>query len=183
MQGKRSNDTRNSKINEYLNRLKEDIDKIPNKKLEKIASILKNSETIYIAGNGGSSSTASHIVNDLQKICGLRAFCLTDNVPLLTAWSNDDCFENVFENQLSVSAKEKDTLVVLSGSGESGNLIEAVKWAISNKMNVITILGDSDSTLNRFENTTSICVDTDMQHAEDIHLILGHILLKLIGEK
>jgi len=164
----------------YLDELVEDIEKIRKQKkdIKKVSRILRNSKTIYICGNGGSSAAASHMVNDLQKMCGLRAVCLTDNTPILTAWANDTDYSLVFVNQLKTMARKGDVLVIISGSGESGNLMRAAHWALENQMKVICIIGNKNAKMLDFEGINSIVVDTDMQHAEDCHVIIGHILAK-----
>src|SRR5918994_2696037 len=94
-----------------------------------------NGATIYIAGNGGSAATASHWVNDLgkaTKTCGrkpLRVMSLSDNVSWLTALANDEGYERVFSGQLENFARAGDVLIVISASGNSTNLLQAVDLA------------------------------------------------------
>ena len=103
--------------------------------------------TIYIAGNGGSASTASHWVNDLGKATKqsgrpwLRVMCLSDNVSWLTALGNDEGYERVFAGQLENFARPGDVLIVISASGNSRNLIRAVELARSRAMVTIALLG------------------------------------------
>lgn len=103
--------------------------------------------TIYIAGNGGSAATASHWANDLGKAtkCAgrgpIRVMCLSDNTPWLTALANDEGYERVFAGQLENFAVPGDVLAVLSASGNSRNLVEAVELANERRLVTVAFLG------------------------------------------
>ena len=103
--------------------------------------------TVYVAGNGGSASTASHWVNDLGKATKrngnppIRVMSLNDNVSWLTALANDEGYERVFAGQLENFAKPDDVLVVISASGNSPNLIRAVELAKSRGVVTVALLG------------------------------------------
>lgn len=103
--------------------------------------------TIFLAGNGGSAATATHMANDLGKATKrsgrtpLRVMCLSDCVSWLTALANDEGYERVFAGQLENFAKPGDLLMVISASGNSPNLVEAVKLARSRGMQTIGLLG------------------------------------------
>jgi D-sedoheptulose 7-phosphate isomerase len=102
---------------------------------------------VYIAGNGGSAATASHLVNDLAKAtkspgrAGIRVMGLNDNVPLLTALANDEGYERIFAGQLENLAQSGDVLVVISASGNSTNLLRAVELARARGVTTIGLLG------------------------------------------
>ena len=173
-----------TKIDKYLDDSRKYISKLRRhfKELLEIADILKHSEVIYICGNGGSAATASHMVNDFQKMCGLKAMCLNDNVPLLTAWTNDNSYDVAFMRQLENMANEDDVLIVLSGSGNSKNLFNAVAYANSIGMKTIALLGTDGGRLKK-NIKTDVClhIESDQLHAEDWHLMLDHLLCELIG--
>jgi D-sedoheptulose 7-phosphate isomerase len=103
--------------------------------------------TIYIAGNGGSAATASHWVNDLGKATKgngklpMRVMSLSDNVSWLTALANDEGYERVFSGQLENFAKAGDVLIVISASGNSPNLVQAVELARKHSILTIGLLG------------------------------------------
>jgi D-sedoheptulose 7-phosphate isomerase len=103
--------------------------------------------TIYIAGNGGSAATASHWANDLGKAtkCAgrgwIRVMCLSDNTPWLTALANDEGYERIFAGQLENFGAVGDVLIVISASGNSPNLVEAVALANERGMVTIALLG------------------------------------------
>jgi D-sedoheptulose 7-phosphate isomerase len=103
--------------------------------------------TIYVAGNGGSAATASHWVNDLGKAtkhlgqAPMRVVSLADNVSWLTALANDEGYERVFSGQLENFAEAGDVLIVISASGNSQNLLEAVELARSRDVITVALLG------------------------------------------
>jgi len=146
----------------------------------KIKDIIKKSPNIFICGNGGSSATASHFANDLQKICRLKAYCLSDNTPLLTAISNDESYSKIFINQLKLLAKTGDTIIILSGSGKSNNIKNIVPWAIDNNLNVVAFIGMDGGFFKNKKKINLININTDMQHSEEWHLTLTHLITKLI---
>jgi D-sedoheptulose 7-phosphate isomerase len=104
-------------------------------------------QTVYLAGNGGSAATASHWVNDLVKATRcpgrppFRAVCLSDNASLLTALANDEGYERVFSGQLDNLSEPGDVLVVISASGNSPNLRDAVQLAAKRDLVTIGLLG------------------------------------------
>jgi D-sedoheptulose 7-phosphate isomerase len=119
--------------------------------LTRIVELLRTARddgaTIYVAGNGGSAATASHWANDLGKATKssgrgwIRAMCLSDNTPWLTALANDEGYERVFAGQLENFAGPDDVLVVISASGNSPNLVRAVELANERGLATIALLG------------------------------------------
>ena len=115
------------------------IKKISEENIEEIKNISnileecrEKQNTIYVVGNGGSGSTASHFVSDLLKTSILentprcRAISLTDNIPVLSAWANDTSYENIFVGQLENFLQSNDVVIAISGSGNSPNVINAI---------------------------------------------------------
>ena len=140
--------------------------------------------TIYVAGNGGSAATASHWVNDLckaTKCCDgppLRAMSLSDNVSWLTALANDEGYERVFSGQLENFARPGDLLVVISASGNSPNLVQAVELARSRGMVTLGFLGFDGGVL---KNQVDDCLWLPTEKGayglvESAHSLLCHIL-------
>jgi D-sedoheptulose 7-phosphate isomerase len=131
-----------------LNALLADVDL---EALARLVSLLRGvrsrSQMVYVAGNGGSAATAAHWVNDLCKAARrdaeppMRALSLADNGPWLTALANDEGFERAFSGQLENFAAEGDALVVISASGNSPNLIQAVELARSRGLITAALLG------------------------------------------
>ena len=105
-----------------------------NKLLESIKNTSLNNGTIYVLGNGGSASTASHFVNDLTIITmrrgiNIKAISLVDSIATITAIGNDESFDDIFKTQLLNRLEKKDLVFSISASGNSSNLINAVKFA------------------------------------------------------
>jgi D-sedoheptulose 7-phosphate isomerase len=115
--------------------------------MEHLSSARDRGATIYIAGNGGSATTASHWVNDLGKAVKLsggapmRVMSLTDNVSWLTALANDEGYNRVFSGQLENFVRAEDILIVISASGNSENLIHAVELARAEGATTVGLLG------------------------------------------
>lgn len=139
-------------------------------------SIIKCEGIIYLIGNGGSSSIASHICNDIIKQLHKQAICLTDNVSTLTAYSNDIEYHRAFTRQLEVFLKPNDLVIGLSTSGKSTNILSAIKYA-SSICNTIALFGNGNASyikgLNL--NTNIIYIESSSTPiVEDCFQILLH---------
>ena len=110
-----------------------------------LADAAERDARVFIIGNGGSAAMASHFHNDLIKGASaegkkaIRAVCLMDNVPLLTAWSNDDAWDIALVRELEALATVGDILVVISTSGKSPNLLNAARWASDHALTVVSM--------------------------------------------
>lgn len=110
-----------------------------------LADSAERSARVFIVGNGGSAAMASHFQNDLIKGASsegkpaIRAACLMDNVPLLTAWANDDSWEVALVRELEALADPGDVLVVISTSGRSPNLLRAAEWGRAHGLTVVSM--------------------------------------------
>lgn len=180
----------------YLDEIKKTLDTIEEDLLNKIegAAILleeaKNKKNrIFIMGNGGSGSTASHFAEDLSKgtIVGdslrFKAISLTDSIPTILAWANDSSYEDVFIEQLKNLMEPGDVVIGISGSGNSKNIIKAIEYA--NQKGAITI-GFSGYDGGKLIKCVQINVHVpsfSMQKVEDIHMIVVHILISFLLEK
>jgi D-sedoheptulose 7-phosphate isomerase len=115
--------------------------------VERLRSARDAGQTVFIAGNGGSAATASHLANDLGKAtkqsgrAAFRVLSLADNVSWLTALANDEGYERVFTGQLENMAQDGDVLIVISASGSSPNLVGAVDYAREHGVTTIGLLG------------------------------------------
>lgn len=133
-------------------------------------------KVVMFCGNGGSGASCSHIVNDFVKGCGLKAICLNDSMPLVSAIANDLQWECVFAMQVQQWAEEGCVLVALSGSGNSDNVRMAVNAAKSAGCKTIGLTGFDGGALKQ-EIDISIHVPTNsMQQAEDVHMVILHML-------
>ena len=171
----------------YMFKLKDILEQIPTKKIDqlvnKVIQIKKNNKKIFICGNGGSAANAIHIANDLifskktkKKMIDVEA--LTANNAIITCISNDIGYKYIFSKQLEIKASKNDMLIILSGSGNSQNLIEAIKVAKSKKMQIFAVLGfDGGKCKRLIKNYIHININ-DMQISEDFQIIIGHIILK-----
>src|SRR5947209_11377832 len=138
-------------VDTYLSRLHEAVEALPRDRLTELGEILyrtyRNGQRVFTLGNGGSASTASHMAADLAKntigpnMRRFRIMSLNDNLSLLTALSNDLGYEHVFSEQLMNLIHPGDVLVVLSGSGNSPNVLRAIRYARAQCAQVVGLLG------------------------------------------
>jgi phosphoheptose isomerase/phosphoglycolate phosphatase-like HAD superfamily hydrolase len=180
-------------IREYFDEVSGILSKTNEAALSDIAGILTDAysrgATVVTAGNGGSSATASHMVNDLVKGCsvlgrpGFKAACLSDSSTLVTCLANDFSYEEVFERQLMTLANRGDVLCVFTGSGNSGNIVRAANYARKNGITVIGFLGrDGGKTLPLCDKYVLASTDC-MEQIEDIHLVCVHALSTVVREQ
>lgn len=175
-----------SNITDYLGLLQQAIADLPVDAIQDVVDTLKKAHAegrqVFLLGNGGSASTASHIACDFQK--GIkqtsgkrfRATAVTDNVAVMTAWANDTDYENIFSEQLDSLLDNGDVVLAISGSGNSPNVIKAVEKA--KEMGAITIgwSGFEGGKLARVVDKPIVVKSDNMQRIEDVHMILGHLV-------
>jgi D-sedoheptulose 7-phosphate isomerase len=149
----------------------------------------QNENTIFVIGNGGSSSTASHIGNDFglavlkktNKVINksYRALSLTDNISVISAIGNDSNFNNVFVDQLKVHFRKGDKLILISASGNSPNLVAAAEWFKEQGGMVIGWLGFDGGKLKSIVDIPIVVESPKGEYApiEDIHLVINHIIV------
>lgn len=172
----------------YTHRLIELIQKIDPDVLESIILALEKTiaaeSKIYLAGNGGSAATASHMVNDLgaglrrRGIINFDIISLADNTPVTTAIANDIGYENIFYMQLEGLLKKDDLIIAISCSGNSENILKAVNYAKTVGATVVGITGFDGGELKRVCDI-NFHVDAPSGEyglVEDIHMILDHII-------
>jgi len=154
-----------------------------------IESTWKAGKQIITLGNGGSSLTALHYINDWNKSIYLshslpfRGRSLVDNVGLLMSYANDIAFEDVFSEQLKNILEPGDLVIALSGSGNSENVIRAVDYANSHGAITLGLCGYRGGRLKEKAQQV-IWVDADdMQLAEDVHFLFGHIVMQRLCAK
>jgi D-sedoheptulose 7-phosphate isomerase len=144
---------------------------------------------VFLCGNGGSGSNASHFCEDLgkgtlrredfdnDKKKRLKVLSLTDNTPYILAWGNDEGFERVFVEQLKNLASTGDLLIAISGSGNSPNVLRAVEWANRNGLSTFGCTGFSGGKLRTLaQHNLHVALD-DMGIVESIHLTAFHWVL------
>jgi D-sedoheptulose 7-phosphate isomerase len=144
---------------------------------------------LYLCGNGGSASNAEHLANDfLYGIAkpdgmGIRVMALSANTSLLTCLANDLSYTQVFSQQLKVMARTGDILIVLSGSGNSPNIIETLHAARKIGVQTFAILGFDGGQCKQLADVPIHFPVDDMQIAEDLQLIVGHMLTKELMQR
>lgn len=143
---------------------------------------------IYVAGNGGSAATASHLALDLQKAAranggtGTRALALSDSIGLLSAWANDEGFERVFAEQLDVLASPADAVVVISVSGSSPNLVALLEAARRKGLVSVGLLGRDGGRARAMVNYPIIVPSDNYGWVESVHVVLHHMLTYSLRE-
>lgn len=173
-------------INGYLGRLQECIDKLDRKEIEAFMRILLQARDegrqVFIMGNGGSASTASHFCCDFNKGISyqqdkkFRMICLNDNVATMLAYANDVSYDNVFVEQLKNFLQAGDIVIGISGSGNSKNVLRAIEYAKAHDAVTVGLTGYNGGVLKQIcQYSVNANVD-DMQISEDIHMMLCHLV-------
>ena len=184
-------------VDEYVESMAQHLRAIPADAIDKVGRrLLETAEAgaqILIAGNGGSASTASHFACDLAKtVLGakpelrtsrFRAISLADNIALLTAWANDVSYEAVFAEQVKMLGRPGDVLCVISASGSSANVVEAVITARAQGLHTIGFLGFDGGRLAELVDDAVIVPSDDYGHVESVHLVLGHLLTRWLHDR
>ena len=153
-----------------------------------ISDAWQNGRQIITLGNGGSSLTALHLINDLNKSVYLatkkpfRGRSLVDNVGLIMSYANDISFEDVFAEQLKNVLEPGDLVIAISGSGNSENVIRAVQYANDHGAVTLGLCGYSGGRLKDLAHSHVWAAVNDMQLAEDVHSIFGHIVMQKLCE-
>lgn len=138
--------------------------------------------SIFVCGNGGSASTASHLACDLVKGASFgrtqrfRVLALTDSLPTITAYSNDVSYEAVFVEQLKNFAQRGDLLIAISGSGNSPNVLRAAEYANSAGCRTLGLTGRDGGELGRLVQLNLNVPVQHMGRIEDAHLIICHMM-------
>jgi D-sedoheptulose 7-phosphate isomerase len=166
-----------------VQRLLDEIDPKPVQAIaDKLLAAWQQNRRVLLMGNGGSSSSVSHIVNDMQKNLqlttgrALRALCLSDCTPLMMAWANDTAWDNVFAPQVACWAEPGDLVIGVSGSGNSMNIINGILAGNAAGATTIGLAGFEGGKLKDAAKQCLIVHSDNMQQIEDIHMILLHSL-------
>ena len=144
--------------------------------------------TVFLAGNGGSAATASHIAQDMQKLLSsypdrpkFKARSLCDNLSLVTALGNDVQYKNIFREQLSWMAEPGDLVILLSGSGNSENVLVAAQHCKNRGIKTVGLTGFKHGKLREMVDIDVHVPVCDMQKAEDAHMVILHWLVQELG--
>ncbi|MFZ5917860.1 MAG: SIS domain-containing protein [Chloroflexota bacterium] len=174
------------RLNHYLTGLQAMLARLPLRDIQRLIDLLiaANAEgrTVFILGNGGSAATASHLACDLAKntiapdVPRFRVVALTDNVPLITAWANDTAYENVFAEQLDALVRPGDVVIGISGSGNSENVLRAIRLANERGATTVGLTGYDGGRLKGMVALSVHVPHPNMEQVEDAHLILEHMI-------
>jgi len=173
-------------VDDYLRHLCLTIDRVSRDAIWEAVEILLEAcrarRRVYLFGNGGSAATASHMANDLNKQASLtggplfRAIALTDNVPLITAWSNDEGYAEAFARQLANHVEAGDVVVAISTSGNSANVLRALAVAREHGARSIGFTGGDGGALRGLVDCCVHVPCDDVGQQEDVHLVLNHAI-------
>lgn len=156
-------------------------------KLERLARAFhqawRNGRQVFLCGNGGSAANAMHIANDLlygidAVGAGMRVTALPSNTSVLTCLANDLGYDEIFSRQIKVHGVKGDVLLVLSGSGNSPNVVKAIEQAKAMGILTFAILGYSGGKCLQLADVPIHFPVNDMQISEDLQLVVGHMLMQ-----
>ena len=167
------------------------IEKLPNKveeAVELIVDCLRNGNKVMLCGNGGSATQASHIAAEFtgrfkKERKALPGIALTTDISAITAIANDYGFDKVFERQVEALGNKGDVLIALSTSGNSQNIINAVKKSSSMGIKTIGLLGKGGGKMKDTSNLEIIIPSDNTPRIQEAHIFILHIICELVEEK
>lgn len=183
--------TNSCDIRSYLEELTVTIQKLPLPAIDRLVSTLleayEGARTIFIFGNGGSASLASHMSCDFGKGTipkagkRLRVVALTDNVALITAWANDTRYDRIFAEQLENLLRPGDVALAISGSGNSSNVLAALNFAREAGAVTTGVTGFQGGKMKALCDVCVVVPSDNMQIIEDLHLAIAHSVFRRLG--
>ncbi len=179
---------------QYFEGLQRVVVALPHDAINKIAETLvkanESGRIVYLFGNGGSAALASHLACDLGKgtaYCDggkrFRVLALTDNLPALTAWANDSSYEHIFSEQLMNFVQAQDVAFAISGSGNSKNVLNALRVARQAGATTIGLSGFKGGEMRALCDICAIVPSNDMQIIEDLHLAMAHSIFRIVHRR
>jgi D-sedoheptulose 7-phosphate isomerase len=177
-------------IQDYFSKLHTTLDMLPEEQIVQVVDLLHearlNQRQVFVMGNGGSASTASHMVCDLMKntrsqdLPNFRIIGLADNMPVFSALANDEGYENVFAAQLESFVRPDDVVVAISASGNSPNVLKAVELANRAGARTVGMTGFDGGKLGKMVDIHLHVPSHIIEHVEDIHLVLEHLITRIL---
>lgn len=155
---------------------------------ERLLELWESGNQLFLCGNGGSAGNAIHMSNDFlygidrKQGKGLRAHALSANASIVSCLANDEGYESIFAKQLEVYAQPGDVLIVLSGSGNSPNILRALQFASSNSVESFAILGYDGGKAKELADNVIHFLINDMQISEDGQTIVLHYVMQWLRE-
>lgn len=181
------------KINTYFERVKTTLDMVDREALSQVMNLLEQSRLedrqVFIMGNGGSAATASHFCCDFNKgisICKdkrYRMICLNDNIPTMMAYANDNSYQDVFVGPLQNFYRKGDIVIGISGSGNSENVVRAMRWAKEHGAVTVAFTGYDGGQLKQIAEYGVHVPVNDMQITEDLHMIFDHCMMHILSKE
>jgi len=175
---------------QYLTELSRVLENFPHENFDRmIREIMKSyheDRNIFVMGNGGSGSTASHWACDVNKGCCLhlskkfKMICLNDNIATMMAYGNDLSYDDIFVEPMKNFFRPGDLVIGISGSGNSNNVLKAIEYANKNGGRTVGLCGYEGGKLLNMVNIPLLAGINDMQKVEDIHMIIVHISMQAI---
>ena len=179
-----------TKIIDYCNDLRSMINNIDTKSISDFLNLMKDAAKsgckVYICGNGGSASTASHFAGDYNK--GLKDYgfdfiCLSDNLPTMMAIANDISYDEIFRYQVKDKLHSNDIVIGISGSGNSQNIVNILDYAKQCGAYTVGVTGYDGGKVKQIVDLAIHFPLKDMQIVEDLHLILNHMTMRILKEE
>lgn len=180
------------KISSYLSRLSDVLERMPREPISRLGESLlrayRNNKQVFTLGNGGSASTASHMAADLAKntigphMRRFRITSLNENAAIMTALANDIGYEFVFSEQLIEVIRPGDLLIAVSASGNSPNVLEAIRHARRESAEVCAVLGFDGGQAAKLADIPVIVPSDNYGIVEDVHLMINHMLVEYFKE-
>lgn len=178
-------------IRQYIELEKAVLDSLAENQINEVMNVLEQArlarKRIFICGNGGSASTASHLECDFNKGISYTQEvkydieCLSDNVPMMMAIANDLGYDNIFLEPLKNKLKPGDIVIGISGSGNSENVVRAFEYANQIGAETVAFVGYKGGKLKKLAKYNIHVQIDNMQIVEDIHLILDHMMMYILS--
>lgn len=181
------------RVQTYISTLQQTLDEIPKGMIVDVIATLQEArmqgKQVFIMGNGGSASTATHFVCDLAKntrragLPHFRVIGLTDNMAIFSAYANDEGYESVFAQQLANLIQPGDVVIGISASGNSQNIINGMLEACKHEATTIAFTGYDGGRLGPMVDFNLYVPSNIIEHVEDIHLVLEHMIVLTIKQQ
>jgi D-sedoheptulose 7-phosphate isomerase len=177
-------------VSEYLAQVGAVLAQMPCGEIERLVEVLLRTcaagRAIFVFGNGGSAALASHMACDLGKGTSdvarepVRVLALTDNVPLMTAWANDTAYEHIFSEQMKPFLQPGDVAFAISGSGNSPNVLNALRFAREAGAVTVGLTGFAGGKMKALCDVCVVIPSDNMQIIEDLHVSAAHGIFTIL---
>ena len=175
----------------YLDEERKVLESLDEKEISDVMNVLENTRLngnrVFICGNGGSAATASHFCCDFNKGVSYSQEvkynfeCLNDNIPMMMAIANDISYEDIFSEPLKNKMRKEDVLLAISGSGNSKNVVKAVKYAKSIGATTVGLVGYDGGKVKELVDHCIHVKINNMQIVEDVHMTMDHVMMFVLS--